>query len=237
MPFPILAIPAAIMGILGIWGIWGIWGILKRNLKDKKLAVLGARKVGKSRLIDFLSTGSIPKDYRPDQYAREVKGRRVQLRDLELEIAELTHLPGDWRDYAQWKEDVNNADIVLYLLRVDKLVTGDKITEDRVEQDMKQISRWVKDKHDSEDDNKFPLFIIGTYCDLTDPDLTTLPADQIGDYADRVREMPIFQKIERLGGGGSKVRFVFGSLKSRATAEELVYHLFGHIVYILKQKG
>ena len=50
--------------------------------------------------------------------------------------------------------------------------------ESRVRRNMKQIEKWLKDE-----DKKYPLFIIGTHCDLTDPDLTTLPTDQLGEGA------------------------------------------------------
>ena len=207
----------------------GILAWLRRDeilefLKGKRLAVLGERRVGKSCLIEFLTTGSIPKKYSQHSYAREVPGRRIQLRELELYISELTHLSGSMDEFYDWREISNEADIVLYLLRVDKVMEGDEDTEKRVEQDLRQISKWLRDKP-----KKFPLFIIGTYCDLTNPDLTTLPADQIGDYRDKVLSMPIFKKIKLLGGGGNKVRFVFGSLKSEATTEELVYQLFDQI--------
>ncbi len=199
--------------------------VTKRRLNGKTLAVLGERKVGKSCLIEFLTTGSIPEKYRQNSYAREVSGRRIQLRELELYIPKLTDLPGPEYERYEWREVTNEADIVLYLLRVDKLMEEDVDTEKRVVQDMNQISRWLKDKP-----KKFPLFVIGTYCDLTNPDLTALPADRIGDYGDKVRSMPIFRKIELLGGGSSKVQFVFGSLKSEASTEELVYQLFYQIL-------
>ena len=215
---PIIAVSSAALAAVAI-------RVLKRRLKGKTLAVLGERKVGKSCLIEFLTTGSIPKKYRQNLYAREVSGRRIQLRELELYIPELTDLPGSADEHHEWREGTNEADIVLYLLRVDKLMEGDVDTEKRVEQDMHQISRWLKDKP-----KKFPLFIIGTYCDLTNPNLTTLPADQIGKYEEKVRGKSIFRRIELLGGGRGKVRFVFGSLKSEATTEELVYQLFYQII-------
>ena len=220
-----LMLGVALLGIgAAVWG-WVIGDTILKILKGKTLAVLGERKVGKSCLIEFLTKGSIPKNYKQDSYAREVSGRRIQLRELELYIPELTDLPGPTDQLHDWREITNEADIVLYLLRVDKLMKGDSNTEKRVEQDMRQISRWLRDKP-----KDFPLFIIGTHCDLTNPDLTALPADRIGDYGDKVRSMPIFRKIELLGGGSSKVQFVFGSLKSEASTEELVYQLFYQIL-------
>lgn len=200
------------------------WDEITKALKGKKLAVLGEQRVGKTYLIDFLTTGSIPKKYEADSYAREVPGRRFELRDLKLNIPPLKHLSGSVDDYAQWKEVTNEADIVLYLLRVDRLMTGHEPTENRVRKDMGQIRRWLQTE--SKD---FPLFIIGTHCDLTDPDFTTLPSDQRQNYRSKVREMPIFREVVRLGGGGRRVRFVLGSLKSMITTEQLVYDLFGEI--------
>ena len=203
--------------------------LLKRHLKDKTLAVLGEQRVGKTCLIDFLTTGSIPRKYNPDLYAREVLGRRFQLKELKLNIPPLKHLPGSAAEYAQWKEVVNEAEVVLYLLRVDRLMASHKPTEDRVQKDIGQIKRWLDALEKVGKRKKYPLFIIGTYCDLTDPDFTTLPKDQTGSYVEKVQNMPIFQRIGLLGGGGSKVRFIFGSLKTLDTTEDVVYRLFHQI--------
>ena len=226
MPFPVLIpVVVATSTVLTAAAIF----LLKRRLKGKTLAVLGEQKVGKTCLIDFLTTGSIPKKYKAGLYAREVPGRRFQLRKLELNIPPLKDLPGFSEEYAQWKEVVNEADIVLYLLRVDQLVAGHEPTECRVQKDLRQIKKWLKELEEEDKRKKYPLFIVGTHCDLTDPDLTALPADQTGSYVKKVRDMPIFQRIELLGGGGNKVRFVFGSLKTSDTTEDLVYQLFYQI--------
>ncbi len=203
--------------------------VLKRRLKGKTLAVLGENKVGKTCLLDFLTTGSIPKKYEADLFAREVPGRRFQLRKLKLNIPSLKHLPGFSDQYAPWKEVVIEADIVLYLLRVDQLMAGHEPTENRVQKDIRQIKKWLDKLEEEGKPKKYPLFIIGTHCDRTDPDFTTLPKNQTGDYVEKVLDMPIFQRIELLGGGGSKVRFVFGSLKTLDTTEDLVYQLYYQI--------
>ena len=233
------------------------WDKIIVALKGKKLAVLGEKRVGKTRLIKFLTTGSIPREYDPTDYARGVTGHRFQLRELDLVIQNLKDVPGDKSKYASWKSAFNDADIVLYLLRVDQLMAGNKRTEVRVREDMGQIKRWLEEKPPTGSDDRmnwrdiilpvigiglhlfrkwqrnkskrFPLFIIGTHCDLTDPDLTTLRADQIGDYQDKVRQLPIFQTLEQLGGGRGKVTLICGSLKSEDTTEALVYCLFKQI--------
>ncbi len=222
-----LIVRVALTGLTAVMAVWGITALVNK-LKGKKLAVLGEQGVGKTCLIDFLTTGSIPRKYEPDSFAREVPGRRFELRKLKLNIPPLKHLPGSADEYAQWKEVANEADIVLYLLRVDRLMTGHIPTVDRVRKDIGQIRRWLQDK--SKD---FPLFIIGTHCDLTDPDFTTLSSYERSNYKNKVREMPIFREVVLLGGGGSKVRFVPGSLKSMITTEQLVYDLYGEILELI----
>jgi GTPase SAR1 family protein len=152
--------------------------------------------VGKTCLVDFLTTGSIPepKKYKPDLYVRKVPGRRFQLRELKLNIPPLKQLPGFSEGYSVWKEAVSEADIVLYLLRVDQLMASHKPTENRVQKDIRQIKKWLDKLEEEDKRKKYPLFIIGTHCDLTDPDFTTLPKDQTGSYVDKVRYMPIFQR-------------------------------------------
>ena len=203
--------------------------VTKRRLKGKKLAVLGKQKVGKTYLINFLTTGSIPKKYEPTVFAQDVPGRRFQLRKLKLNIPPLKNLPGFKEQWAIWKDVVIEADIVLYLLRVDQLMAGHKPTEDRVQKDIRQIKMWLDKLEKQGKPKKSPLFIVGTHCDCTDPDFTTLPKNQTGDYVQKVLDMPIFKTIELLGGGGSKVRFVFGSLKTLDTTEDLVYQLYYQI--------
>ena len=200
------------------------WDKIVIALEGKKLAVLGERRVGKTVLINFLTEGTIPEKYEQTIAKEKTAARRFKLKDLSLKIKALNDVPGSKDDYAVWKSITDDADIVLYLLRIDKLMKGDKRTEDRVEADMWQIGRWLQ-----ENPKKFPLFIIGTHCDLTKPDLTKLPEDQIGDYKDRVYKMPIIQKIVQLGGGKNKVRVVLGSLKWKRDTEKLVFQILSEL--------
>lgn len=194
-------------------------------LGSKRLAVLGHRRVGKTVLINFLTKGTLPKDYIQTLDPKETEFNDFKLKDLKLRIKESKDVPGDTDFYAQWEDIFQNADIVMYLLRSDKLMEGDKYTEERVKRDMGQIGEWLK-----ENPKKVPLLIIGTHCDLTTPDLTKLSKNKRGDYEDKLRKMPVFQEIASRGGGGRKVMFFFGSLKSKDTTELLVYRIIEQVV-------
>ena len=194
-------------------------------LEEKKLAVLGERGVGKTVLIKFLTEGILQKDYIQTLDPEKTASNDFELKDLKLVIEESKDVPGSIENWGDWKDLTQQADIVLYLLRVDKLQAGDKHTEERIKRDMGQIGKWLK-----ESPKELPLFIIGTHCDLLTPDLTRLPENKIGDYESELRRMSILKEIARRGGGLNKVRFIFGSLKSKDTTELLVYRIIEQVV-------
>lgn len=220
---------------LGAALLAGIFAWLSRDeileilefLKGKSFAVLGERKVGKTVLINFLTKGKLPKDYIQTLDPVGTKPNYFfKLNKLNLKIKESKDVPGAPDFYDQWKDIVQNADIVLYLLRSDKLKAGDKYTEERVKRDMDQIGEWLK-----QNPEKIPLFVIGTHCDLTTPDLTKLPKDKRGDYEDELRGMPIFEEIKQRGSRGGQIPMIFfGSLKSEETTEDLVGRIIGQVV-------
>ena len=194
------------------------WDEIMTALKGKKLAVLGARKVGKTVLIKYLTTGTVTEDYKQTRRPEKTPARRFRLEDLDLAIKKSYDVPGK-DHHKQWKDITKESDIVLYLLRIDKLMEGDEITEERIRGDMELISSWLE-----ENPKKFPLFIIGTYFDR-------LSESKIEDYQDSVRQMPIFETIELLATkSGSDIRVILGSLRSKRDTEELVHNIFSQVI-------
>lgn len=223
MPFWIPIIVAVVIALTTTTVILK-WDKIVIALKGKKLAVFGARGVGKTHLIKFLTTGSIPESYKQTIRPENAAGRRFQLRELDLTIKDTRDLPGGPDAYAEWKDLFGEADVVFYLLRIDQLIENNLETEERVRGDMKQIGMWLEEKEPS------PLFfIIGTHCDLTDPDLTTLKEDKRGDYIDKVRALPIIQDVVQRGGGARRAKVVLGSMKSYQETQALVYEIFHQV--------
>ena len=217
-----MAIWIPILLMIGGAALMGL-GILA-DIKGYKLAVLGARRVGKTVLIKFLTTGTLSKEYVKTARPKKTDSRRFKLKKLDLKIEESIDSPGSEYYYSQWENITKDADIVLYLLRVDLLMKGDRETEERVKRDISHVSDWLQ-----ESEKKYPLFIIGTYCDQTVPDFTKLSKNEKVDYVDERCRMPIFRDIELRGGGAQHVRFVFGSLKSKDTTEKLVYNMLASL--------
>lgn len=221
MPLPFL-IPIAIAAVLAVIGttIAVQWDQIVVAFKGKRLAVLGARGVGKTHLIRFLASGSIPAEYKQTVAPEKASARRFQLKDLDLKVRDTLDVSGDKAAYAEWKELHDKADVVFYLLRADRLIAGDPEVESRVRDDLRHVGGWL-DAHKS----RPRFFIIGTHCDF-DGEFTALSADRLGDYMDKFRKLPIVAELVARAGGAQQAKVVLGSMKSLQDTEMLVYQIF-----------
>lgn len=222
MPLPILIpIAIAIAAVLAIGTTIGLqWDQIVVRFKGKRLAVLGARGVGKTHLIKFLTSGSIPAEYKQTLAPEKAAKRRFKLKDLDLKIKDTLDISGDEAAYAEWKELHDSADVVFYLLRADRLIAGDSMVELRVRRDLRHIGGWLEARK-----SRPRFFIIGTHCDF-DGEFTALSADRLGDYLDKFRKLSIVAELVARAGGAQQAKVVLGSMKSLHDTEMLVYQIF-----------
>jgi len=220
--------PLVILGVVIIAGLvfgggtatWVYWDEILVSWEGKKVAVLGSRAVGKTCLIKFLSEGTIPESYVQTVASKKTKPRRFNLEDLDLKIKESLDVSGSKDAYALWKEIVSKADIVMYLMRADRLIAGDVDVEKRIKADLNHISEWMEERSPRPD-----LFLIGTHCDL-DQEYNTLTEDKVGDYQDRFSKLPIMRDLICRCGGKELSKIILGSLKTQDKTEKLVYYIF-----------
>jgi len=222
LPLLIIWISVAVVSALAGTTIAIKWDNIVIALKGKRLAILGARAVGKTHLFKFLTTGSIPTEY-SQHMARKTTAHRFQLKDLDLKIRESLDLPGAEDAYPDWKKVFNEADFVFYLLRADRLLAGDSGVEQRVRADLRHIGEWLNNRIPQP-----PLFIIGTFCDL-DPEFKDLSPDKRGDYVDKFRRLPIVFELMAHAGGTWQNKVILGSMKSLLDTEALVYEIFNQV--------
>jgi len=190
------------------------WGRLRRAFFGKGIAVLGARGVGKTTLRTFLSTGTIPEKYVVTDIGVKSEGRTFQLRDLELSIKDGRDVGGDKQLYGLWKKSVLASDIVLLLVRSDKLFERDPTVEKRALADAQQISRWLEKKSEEPD-----VYLVGTHLDLVSDSIS------VEERRDHFRKLSSVSRIARqLRIDGSRI--VLGSLVSKDETAALVHQLF-----------
>lgn len=220
MPLPVIFIVLAVVAALVGTTITVKWDKIVITLRGKQLAVLGARGVGKTHLVKFLTTGSIPVEYKQTVAPEKTSSNRFFLKDLDLKVKDTLDLSGDKAAYAEWKDLHDKADVVFYLLRADRLIAGDHVVEGRVRDDVRHIGEWLDAR------NPRPsFFIIGTHCDF-DAEFQSTSTDKIGDYVDKFRQLPIVSKLIAQAGGTQQAKVVLGSMKTVQDTEALVYQVF-----------
>jgi hypothetical protein len=193
----------------------------------KRLVVLGPAGVGKTRLIDFLTHQYRPRPI-PDVLSRiriqVTRGRKFRFRGLLLNIKYTLDVPDATYNYDLWKKACDRADVILYLVRADRLMARDKQHEDRVKDDMHHIMQWLYPAR-----SKADFFIVGTHCDLDPAFNTCLSEGKLGIYVGRFHELEIVKYLVSMTGGTSKINLLLGSMMDKQSTEQLVFQIFQRI--------
>jgi GTPase SAR1 family protein len=185
------------------------WESIVKAWSGKRLAITGAESTGKTILMRYLTNGVIPQQYTPTQVSEKTKSHIYKLEDLKLALKESLDVPGVGIARDQWESLVKQSDVVLYLVRADLLLEGNKYTEDRLKNDTGLMSPWLKggkDKH---------CFVIGTWADkipgFRDPDGNVLNA-----LANRFSNHPaLIQAVSSLRTDQTKVVHVLIASQER----------------------
>lgn len=203
------------------------WDKILIHLRGKKIAVLGERMVGKTTLIKFLTEGWLPKDYKGTIGEDPVKAKRYRLRDLDLKLKETRDVPGDTAKRVLWKKLFDESDIVLYLVRADRLLQNHSETQSRARRDIEHISRWLREAK-NEDRAPELVAIVGTFADK-EPDFNAITEKTLADYQDRFARHSVVKQMALKCRGLGNVIFAIGSLQNEDRARDLVYILFSQI--------
>ena len=231
-PFTIIIIGISLA--VGAVGAWASWEKILTALKGKKIAVLGARGAGKTTLLLYLNMINL-ESLEIEQTRHSKKTRSSSIQDIavgeeskKILLKETVDLPGseEYRDNGKWKEAFKVADIVLYLVNSAALLRGidksnvpnskikaDEIkskTQARVEDDLKNIQRWIKELGGA---NKY-IFIIGNHFDEIDENFNK--NDRVEKYEKEFKENPAINKHCQ------RMEKIIGSLKDRDNMKDIL---------------
>ena len=201
----------------------GVLSLIIDSWQGKTIAVLGERGVGKTTLINFLKSGELNIENKQTVSAKKVESKTYKLKDLQLRF-NTVDLPGSKDAYNEWKNSLDNADFVLYLLRTDMLMKQNKETESRVRDDFKLIKRWLDDNQKIKI-SRPKVYLIGTHSDLDQDFPKSNNNSCIGDYQDKFSELPLIKDLRIYAGGKNLVNIILGSMQTKSDAERLVYRL------------
>lgn len=197
---------------------------IKFALKGKRIAVLGLRQVGKTTLLTYIEKGILIQTYEATLVPKTVERKWLKLPDLDIRFRKTRDVAGssdaDVRN--EWKKLCKESDIILYIVRTDMLLCGDKKAEVDVEKDLRNIGGWVKDSNKK-------VVIVGNHWN-TDSEYRNLTPDKEGVYVDRFKALPFVQNMTLLAGGVGNVKVALGSLESTSFAERLISRIFTQVL-------
>jgi GTPase SAR1 family protein len=147
------------------WVIFSIFGaagamVLIGAIVGKKLVIIGATGVGKTTLHNYFREGIITKEYIVTHFDK-VRGRKFQLRDLKLKIAEGYDVSGGDAFLPKWRELVNNGDIIIYVVDAHRLNSNDSDYIKTLDKQLLHVFKWIEEY--KKNDN---FFIVGTKSDI-----------------------------------------------------------------------
>lgn len=214
MVLPLIIGGFALVGILG-------W-IFGSNLNGKTIAILGARASGKSRFFEYIATQKLSNSshYSQTKYKQTVASKHnVEKavfdkggKNIEFDLVKSIDVAGGSVAYQDWKEVAKNADILLYLINAEKLLSiNNSDYKETIKKDISEIEKTVREKTYDK------VVIVVTHCDKIQGYTTDFDS--------------VYKRIERNGiidesiiklGGTKKCELIVGSLKDTKEAEKLL---------------
>lgn len=220
MPLPILWLVGAACGA----GL-SVWAMKRVRAKKYRLAVLGARRTGKTTLINSWR-GTWVTDAGHTQASEVPTTTKLTVEGLRLNFT-VGDVSGDVHAWPTWADRVQESRYVLYLVDA-RMLAGVRMPHDadpmRVRDDLGVLGRhWLGESRV----HLCVLVVTHTDEDPRDPqDRVTagyrkLVTDQLSEYI-------------LLLGGESKVRVAVGSLRDQASAHLLTQDIVNHIILFEK---
>ena len=214
----------AISGVSSYF-IYNNWEKLKKLFNGKSIVILGQRATGKTTLLNYLLKGEITLKHEATIGVEKVKISKKKLADLGWDVR-LNTIQKDYSgvtsNYEQWLKALKNADIFIYLFKIDEWILDEGSVENQIEKDMKNIQKELNGRN-------IPMFIIGTHLDLLEGIDFNNQKEKI-KLIDDLQDEVFFKNIKsRLNMDNSKAFLHFGSLKDEMGLNEIIHFIIGHM--------
>lgn len=135
MPFPL--IPIAI----GFGVVAGVGALISHFASDRRhrIVLIGPKQSGKTTWTTFMSSGELPRKYRPSDLATDAKAE-VEIKDLQIKLRIEAQVGETERILVDWRAAAEEARAIFYLADLSRM--GDEDYLDLVEQHARIISKW-----------------------------------------------------------------------------------------------
>ncbi|MFB6348357.1 GTPase domain-containing protein [Moraxella sp. ZJ142] len=201
-----LIIGAALIG--GLWFVASQWS-------GKHIAVLGGRGVGKTTFIEYLKTKRIRSDYHQTATVDKYEAMKVRIEGITLYISSGYDVSGAKGNHEEWRKQIEKADIVFYLLDINKVLRKDERYIKNTEQDLDEIKDSIARRQE-----KMTVFLIANHAD-EQPDYT----NNFTKFEEKVGKQRILEQAVINLGGTKYCKVIIGSLKNEEQAKKLVTNI------------
>lgn len=211
MPAPLIVAAVVALATLVVSGLGVVIHQLLKSLANKKLAILGAQRVGKTTLFQTLRDGKPPKsskrtvDPEPGMEFTLRMGRR----DVRFEMPK--DLPGhDGVAFPAWRAAFKSSDHVWYVFRADLIASGDLATINLVKSHLDLFKTWLTAMNGAHP----KIILIGNFADKIDG----YPQNRQDFLREVANSAPIKAAVVKLGDAG----LVVGSLATYPMAKAMI---------------
>ncbi|MDD5268985.1 MAG: GTPase domain-containing protein [Methylococcales bacterium] len=189
----------------------------------KRLAVLGPRNVGKTRILNFLTKGELPKVGKEKATVFEPTQSNIYEYNKTRFVLKKTHDVGGGSELygfnkevsSQWKSIISKCDVVIFIFRCD-WVSNPSLYEAQCATMLDEITK-IANYFDHFYRRSKPVILVGTFLDATNLPISPQSATILLDNSTELRLM--YNKLEEVCG--KKLFVVAGSLKDLSSASLL----------------
>ena len=195
---------------------------IKKTLQEKCVVVLGLRATGKTTLLEFLEKGELPaRGYKQTESGKAIEIKKpLKLKNLKLVLKNTYDTGGEQRYHSTWEKLILDADIIIYLFRIDKWKENPFITENEILGDLGAIDESVNNRLASKKKSK--VFIIGTHVDK-DPEWKADAENH--EYEKAIVEDPFIRGMQSKLGGTARCKVLLGSMQDKSSIGNLLFEL------------
>lgn len=184
---------------------------IKEMWSGKRITVLGGRGVGKTTFLHYLKTQKI-KSSSEQTHIESYQSMTVKVDNISLHIKEGQDVGGSQSQHGEWRKQIQEADILFYLMDISKILAKDKRYIDNVKKDINAIQDKIEKRQD-----KISIFLIANHADKCD--------EYTSDFVKFEEKVNKNQTVETAiieFGGTEHCKVIIGSLKDKDHANKLL---------------